>query len=65
MITKCNGCGRTDLSTAAFRCVWPDGRTVIERYCDECRLIWRRQLELLGASLERIDAPDVPALRLE
>ena len=51
MSPKCSGCGRRDLATAEFRCTWPDGRTNIERYCNQCRIVWRRQLESLGATL--------------
>lgn len=52
--TRCNGCGRTDLETTAFRCVWPDGRITVERHCHVCRFTWHRQLRALGATLEEI-----------
>jgi hypothetical protein len=54
MNPKCTGCGRRDLATAAFNCAWPDGRTSVERYCNQCRVVWRRQLESLGAKFSLI-----------
>jgi hypothetical protein len=54
MKPKCTGCGRRDLATAAFNCAWPDGRTSLERYCNQCRVVWRRQLESLGATFSTI-----------
>jgi len=59
--SRCNGCGRTDLETQAFRCVWPDERITIQRHCHICRLIWHRQLRALGASLEEIDDSEATA----
>jgi hypothetical protein len=58
--TRCNGCGRTDLETTTFRCVWPDGRITVERHSHVCRLTWHRQLRALGAKLEEIRDDGTP-----
>ena len=51
---RCNGCGRYDLPTRAYRCTWPDQRVTVERHCHVCRLTWHRQLRALGAELHEI-----------
>ena len=52
--SRCNGCGRSDLETTAFRCTWADGRVTVEHHCHHCRFTWQRQLRGLGAKLEEI-----------
>ena len=59
-LTRCNGCGRTDRPTQAFRCVWPDGCVTLDRHCGECEFIWHAQLRGLGARIEAL-APLAPA----
>ena len=65
MNLRCNGCGRGDVATYAFRCIWPDGRMTLDRYCDSCRLTWTRQLKSLGAKLEAIDGEPSPKLQID
>ena len=59
-LVRCNGCGRTDVPTVAYRCLWPDRRVTTERHCPACRLTWQRQLKWLGATIEEL-APEVPS----
>ena len=64
MRPRCNGCGRSDVPTQAFRCVWPDSLITLDRHCHECQYVWHAQLRSLGARLEPLDvsvADIVPA----
>jgi len=58
---RCNGCGRRDVVTRTFRCLWPDQRITVERHCHLCRLTWHRQLRALGAELQEIAEPETNA----
>ena len=55
MRPRCNGCGRTDLPTRAFRCEWPDKLVTLDRHCAECQHVWHAQLRSLGARLEPLE----------
>ena len=55
MSDRCNGCGGKELPMRAYECIWPDGRTTIEQYCDNCRRSWHPQLIRLGAKLTPVD----------
>jgi hypothetical protein len=58
MSDKCNGCGRVGVAVNVFRCIWPDGRTSVERHCAPCQRLWHRQLKALGARVERADTSE-------
>lgn len=60
MDERCNGCGRRDLATTAYKCEWPDGRVSMERHCEYCRWTWHRQLRALGAKLVEVAPPEAP-----
>jgi hypothetical protein len=57
---RCNGCGRVDALTEEFQCVWPDGRTTVERHCVACERTWHRQLKALGARVMRLSGAPRP-----
>jgi hypothetical protein len=64
MNAKCNGCGLKDAPTAQFRCAWPDKHITFERYCNQCRVVWTKQLKALGATLEELNpTPNTPNIR--
>lgn len=49
--SRCTHCSNVREVTV-YRCIWPDNKMTVERFCAECDGRWRQALQDLGCRLD-------------